>query len=132
MDTNECFLLEMYDFKRQPRISISERFWSGVMIRSKNECWPWSRSCHRKGYGQFAIGRKKIETHRVAWILSNGKIEGELCVLHKCDNPPCCNPSHLFLGTLADNNKDMMEKGRQARGEKLGSRIRAKAATALR
>ena len=78
-------------------------------------CWPWSGWKSRKGYGQISTGRRtdpRVYVHRLAWELANGPVPDGLFVLHRCDNPPCCNPGHLFLGTIADNNRDMTMKGR--------------------
>jgi hypothetical protein len=67
----------------------------------------------KQGYGQVLIARKNLLVHRVAWAMSHGyDIPDGLCVLHTCDNPPCCNPDHLWLGTKADNSADMHAKGR--------------------
>src|SRR5258708_7360461 len=69
----------------------------------------------RKGYGQFALdGRRKAKASRVAWAFTHGD-PGKLLVCHRCDNPPCCNPRHLFLGTNDDNMADMKAKGRASR-----------------
>lgn len=91
---------------------LSHRFWSKV--DKSGECWLWKSSRGPKGYGQFTVkrGSNPVLTHRLAWELTSGPIEGGLFVLHRCDNPPCCNPEHLFLGTNADNVRDMMSKGR--------------------
>ncbi len=75
-------------------------------------CWIWDGFKNKRGYGMLKTGRKTAYAHRVAWELANGPIDGSLWVLHKCDNPPCCNPDHLFLGTAADNNADRHSKGR--------------------
>lgn len=81
-------------------------------------CLVWSGGRDWSGYGTINVGDGKTDrTHRVAWILANGRpIPGDLCVLHRCDNPPCCNPGHLFLGTRTDNNADMQAKGRGRNG----------------
>jgi hypothetical protein len=97
-----------------PRKSPEERFWQKVQ-RTKNEeeCWLWTGSKARHGYGQVKHNPyRNISAHRVAYTLIFGDFAEELDVLHKCDNPPCCNPNHLFLGTAADNIRDMQEKGR--------------------
>ena len=77
-------------------------------------CWEWTASL-RNGYGQFGVGGRKgtiNPSHRVSWELTNGAIPNGLFVLHKCDNPKCCRPKHLFLGTHQDNMKDMTSKFR--------------------
>lgn len=93
------------------------RFWSRVDVRGPNECWPWTRSqagSGRKlgrGYGSAWINGAAAKAHHAALILSGVEI-GELHVLHTCDYPPCCNPSHLFLGTHQENMADRQRKGR--------------------
>jgi len=98
-----------------------ERFWEKVDVvgKRKNECWEWSGSKNKKGYGMFRYDGKNISTHRCSWILHYGEIPNDLFVLHKCDNPSCVNPNHLFLGTNEDNMKDMAQKGRA--GTKFGT-----------
>lgn len=79
-------------------------------------CWPWKRRIRRDGYGDIwarSIGEQLA--HRVAWFVAHGPIPDGLCVLHRCDNKPCCNPRHLFLGTQLDNMHDMIAKGRRAK-----------------
>ena len=86
-------------------------------IKSDDECWEWTASKNKKGYGNFyiSVGHSKDKhclAHRRAWILTYGEIPQGLQVLHSCDNPPCVNPKHLFLGTNEDNVKDKIQKGR--------------------
>ncbi len=87
------------------------RFWKKVRVVGADECWLWTATRHVRGYGLFDLRGKQMRSNRIAWVLSNGPI-GDLHVLHRCDNPPCCNPSHLFLGTHADNMRDKALKGR--------------------
>lgn len=95
--------------------SFEERFWSKV--QKTDECWIWTAAASPLGYGRVGTpGRKISQAHRVAWILTNGDIPDGLCVLHRCDNPRCVRPDHLFLGTVADNNADKLAKGRQITG----------------
>lgn len=100
--------------------SDKERFWSKVDIKSEEECWEWKDSLSRDGYGNISIGSRenqhKLMAHRVAKTLSEGKeIEEGKLILHACDNPPCCNPSHLFIADHQANMDDMVNKGRSAK-----------------
>lgn len=83
-------------------------------------CWNWSRHLTRKGYGRFRDAKKLTLAHRGAWMAFVGPIPPGLCACHKCDNPRCCNPDHLFLGTQADNTHDKVAKGRQPKGSANG------------
>jgi hypothetical protein len=96
-----------------------DRFWSKIAKRGTDECWEW-QGCRTVGdakrtggYGQLTMRRKGRIAHRVAWELANeASILPGYCVCHRCDNPPCCNPAHLFLGTKRDNSRDRDAKGR--------------------
>lgn len=101
------------------RCSSHCRFWKYIEKRTPDECWPWTGSLDRHGYGQFNCGngRHSIST-RFMYEIYFGEIPDGLCVLHRCDYRACCNPFHFFLGTRADNLRDMDNKGRRvsARG----------------
>lgn len=98
------------------------RFWRKVNVRSPGECWEWTAQRQHFGYGQFKMrdGRKRT-AHKFAIEAATGPVPAGMFVLHKCDNPPCCNPSHLFLGTPADNMRDMWAKGRASNANHPGN-----------
>lgn len=87
-------------------------FWSRVSRSTPDECWLWIGGIGTDGYGVFSNKGHSTHASRAAWIFTNGAVQNKLSVLHKCDNPLCCNPSHLFLGTQRDNIADMNNKGR--------------------
>lgn len=100
------------DLRRWP-LSPEDRFWASVDKESSDKgCWLWTGEVASGGYGRFNIRGGRQLAHRLSWIVSNGPIDGDLCVLHRCDVRHCVNPSHLFLGTIKDNTQDMLRKGR--------------------
>jgi hypothetical protein len=111
-------------FRPLPQVSTrdAERFWANVDIRSSAECWPWTAGVNsaRDGYGRFWIKRIEYRTNRMAYWLHYGIDPDSEDACHTCDNPPCCNPAHLFKGTRAQNLADMRSKKRQAIGERHG------------
>jgi hypothetical protein len=108
-----CSSNSLADRRRRP---LADRFWEKVSRGgSTDECWGWNGARHLHGYGIILEGGRgsvPIGAHRASWLLHNGPIPDGLWVLHKCDNPPCCNPEHLFLGTVKDNSVDCARKGR--------------------
>lgn len=102
-----------------------ERFEQRFIRASDDDCWHWIGWKNDKGYGAAIYGGRRQYAHRVSFQLYRGEIPDKLCVLHRCDNPACVNPKHLWLGTKKDNNQDRAAKGRsnltdKARGEQNG------------
>lgn len=93
-----------------------QRFCARVDSSAGTElCWPWTGSRSKKGYGLLPWKGAPRMAHRFAWALEHGAMPGmDVLVCHRCDNPPCCNPKHLFLGSASDNQRDSVSKGRRA------------------
>ncbi len=102
-------------------ITRADRFWQKV--NKTDDCWFWTGMKSPKGYGKFWTGKKFERAHRFSYTLNVGTIPLGMLVLHHCDNPCCVNPIHLFVGTHADNTRDKMAKGRQAKGDNSPSRL---------
>lgn len=99
--------------------TYEERFWKHVDKNQENGCWNWTGT-RRRGYGQIWRNKETIKAHRFSWVLHNGKIpEDKPFVLHRCDNPSCVNPNHLWVGTHQDNMNDKVNKNRQIKGEEI-------------
>jgi len=92
-------------------------FWSCLDTSDPDSCWEWPGTRAVAGYGVKRMNYKLYLTHRLAYEYKNGPIPKGMYVCHKCDNPPCCNPSHLFLGWPQDNLRDAQQKGRMPKGE---------------
>lgn len=92
-------------------MNTRKEFWSAVYRPSSDACWEWGAARSPQGYGKLRWGsRSTVRSHRVAWELANGPIPDGAWVLHRCDNPPCCNPSHLYLGDASRNTRDCLER----------------------
>lgn len=97
------------------------RFWSSVQVEPSNfQCWEWRSTFNHNGYGRFHHDGRWLAAHRVAYELVVGIIPAGNVIRHRCDNPKCCNPAHLLVGTTADNAQDAVERGRTASGAKSG------------
>ncbi len=95
--------------------TLKDRFWK--YVRKTSGCWLWTGTVRSDGYGVLGRGKRGeglIRAHRFSWELVHGPVPKGMFVLHRCDNPPCVRPSHLFLGTNQDNVNDMRSKGRGA------------------
>jgi hypothetical protein len=104
-------------------IDLASRIRDNVVVDSATGCWVWSlsRNEHRGGYGQLHINRRLRRAHRISYEVFVGPVPRGMMVCHRCDNPPCCNPGHLYAGTPADNVRDMDERGRRVRCGKLSA-----------
>lgn len=101
-----------------------DRFWSNVDVRGPEDCWPWIGSIGANGYGKIGIKGRFYTASRLAWFIANGE-QPRGCVCHTCDNPPCCNPAHLWVGTILQNMRDAQKKGRYSNRGGCGGGTRA-------
>lgn len=108
---------------------LEERLWEKV--RRSDGCWEWQGSGTVSGYGRLRLGQLRFVAHRVAYELTYGPIPAGLIVCHRCDNPPCCNPEHLFVGTPADNARDRDAKGRTSRGPRHAATLKIRRGSAV-
>ena len=100
--------------------TLRDRFFSKVakIETPMADCWLWTASVDSVGYGRIGVNGRVCKAHRVSYEMQNGPIPDGMLVLHRCDNPRCVNPAHLFLGTARDNTQDASRKGRLSRGER--------------
>lgn len=90
-------------------------FWAKIRIGSSGECWPWTAAITSAGYGSFGYQGKRANASRLAYLFTKGEIPAGLEVMHSCDNPRCCNPAHLSVGTRSQNMQDCVSRNRAAR-----------------
>ncbi len=103
------------------RVTVIQRFWNNVdQSGGPDACWPWIGGKLTNGYGSLRVDGKHWLAHRRAWYLKHGPVPQGQLVLHECDNPPCCNDRHHFLGTHKANSEDCKAKDRHARGGRNG------------
>ena len=99
------------------RQSAPDRLAAGLLRNPTTGCLEWQGAKDTSGYGMLRVHGRQWKTHRYAWVLANGPIPDDMQVLHHCDNPPCGDPTHLFIGTNLENMQDCARKGRRASGD---------------
>lgn len=97
--------------------TIASRFWAKVDVKGAEDCWPFLGFRNGHGYGVMLAGQKNRKAHRLAWELANDQPLGDRLACHHCDNPSCCNPKHLYPGTVETNMADRSARGRTNKGE---------------
>lgn len=107
-----CSLTCKASYQADPERMVA-RFWESVEKGPGDACWEWTGHANRSGYGRVTRRGRDLFAHRYSWELANGPIPDGLIVCHRCDNPPCVRPEHLFLGTHSDNMRDAQRKGRR-------------------
>lgn len=100
---------------------LAERLFEKTEKRGDNECWPWIGLRTTAGYGAFSFHNKSMYAHRASYEVHNGPIPDGMVVCHRCDNPRCVNPNHLFIGSQTDNLHDMIRKGRAKLRPQIGT-----------
>lgn len=105
----------MKPWKRAPRNASLDQRLSVSSVRAANGCLVWNGARSAEGYGHMSIEGRSTLVHRLAWQVANGPIPAGMFICHRCDNPPCIEVSHLFVGSPADNHRDMVVKRRKAR-----------------
>jgi hypothetical protein len=98
-----------------------ERFWQKTVVKGPDDCWRWKARLSPDGYGNLRIGKKRIRAHRFSWMLHNVEIPVGRVICHRCNNPWCVNPKHLYAGTMLENMRDCWGGGRmenRVRGER--------------
>lgn len=100
-----------YAAKRWSNPTFEERFWNRVNVSGPDECWEWQGNRMVNGYGRLKRNGHQVGAHRIALEMDLGRIEPGLKALHRCNNPACCNPKHLYQGTTSDNLMDAWRAG---------------------